>query len=223
MAKAFRRAIDDATRVNGLRRLAGDSHVRRQYRRRWWIRWRNCSSPTRRHRWWNWPNTPSSASRIRWSRSTTRTARSAASSVAWANCICKACTMARPDPAELAERLFGFETTLTFRRCAASMPTPIAMPSARTGLRRYRELAQAEWRKLKPRAAKDGYDSHRARSRASWSGRPRPAATSMNWWRSSRRIFHPGLSLSRHRRNLDQGEAAGQGAGVGGTRPAGFP
>ena len=74
----------------------------------------------------------------------------------------KACTMGKPEPAGLAERLFRFETTLPFGLCrfdAATYKTPLG----KAGLRRYRELAEAEWHKLKPRDAKDSYDAHRSR------------------------------------------------------------
>jgi uncharacterized Zn finger protein len=74
----------------------------------------------------------------------------------------KACTMASPEPAGLAERLFRFETTLPFGLCsfdAATYRDALGL----VGLRRYRELAEAEWRKLKPRDAKDSYDDHRAK------------------------------------------------------------
>ena len=74
----------------------------------------------------------------------------------------KACTMARPDPADLAERLFRFETTLPFGLCSFDATTYRAA-LGKEGLRRYRELAEAEWRKLKPRDAKEGYDAHRER------------------------------------------------------------
>ncbi len=74
----------------------------------------------------------------------------------------KACTMARPDPAGLAERLFRFETTLPFGLCSFDATTYRAA-LGKEGLRRYRELAEVEWRKLKPRDAKDSYDAHRAR------------------------------------------------------------
>jgi uncharacterized Zn finger protein len=73
-----------------------------------------------------------------------------------------ACTMARPDPAGLAERLFRFETTLPFGLCSFDAAT-YRDALGKEGLRRYRELAEAEWRKLKPRDAKDGYDAHRSR------------------------------------------------------------
>lgn len=73
----------------------------------------------------------------------------------------KACTMAKPDPAALAERLFRFETTLPFGLCsfdAATYKTPLG----KKGLQRYRELAEVEWHKIKPRTDDKGYDTHRA-------------------------------------------------------------
>lgn len=73
----------------------------------------------------------------------------------------KACKMARPEPAGLAERLFRFETTLPFSLCSFDATT-YRDALGKEGLRRYRELAEAEWRKLKPRDAKDSYDAHRA-------------------------------------------------------------
>lgn len=73
----------------------------------------------------------------------------------------KACMMARPEPAELAERLFRFETTLPFGLCSFDATT-YCDALGKEGLRRYRELAEDEWRKLKPRDAKDSYDAHRA-------------------------------------------------------------
>ena len=69
--------------------------------------------------------------------------------------------MARPEPTGLAERLFRFETTLPFSLCSFDATT-YREALGKEGLRRYRELAEAEWRKLKPRDAKDGYDAHRA-------------------------------------------------------------
>ncbi len=74
----------------------------------------------------------------------------------------KACTMARPEPAALAERLFRFETTLPFGLCSFDAAT-YRNALGKDGLRRYRELAEAEWRKLKPRDTKDSYDAHRSR------------------------------------------------------------
>jgi uncharacterized Zn finger protein len=73
----------------------------------------------------------------------------------------KACTMAKPDPEALAERLFCFETTLPFGVCsfdAATYKTPLG----KKGLQRYRELAEADWGKIKPRANDKGYDAHRS-------------------------------------------------------------
>ena len=78
----------------------------------------------------------------------------------------KACELARPDPEELAERLF---------RCETSAPFDSFYDSARiyrdvlgdAGLQRFRELAEAEWRKIKPIANQPGdgrsYDSSRWR------------------------------------------------------------
>lgn len=73
-----------------------------------------------------------------------------------------ACTLARPDAEGLAERLFRFETSLPFGLCSFDAFT-YRDALGKEGLRRYRELAEAEWRKLKPRDAKDGYDAHRSR------------------------------------------------------------
>ncbi len=73
----------------------------------------------------------------------------------------KACMMAKPDPAALAERLFRFETTLPFGLCSFDATT-YRSTLGKKGLQRYRELAEAEWRKIKPRTDEKGYDSHRA-------------------------------------------------------------
>lgn len=74
----------------------------------------------------------------------------------------KACTMARPDPEKLAERLFRFETTLPFGLCSFDAAT-YRSALGKLGLQRYRELAEAEWRKLKPRSVNDSFDAHRSR------------------------------------------------------------
>lgn len=74
----------------------------------------------------------------------------------------KACAMARPEPAGLAERLFRLETTLPFNVCSFDAATYRAV-LGKEGLRRYRELAEAEWRKIKPRDSKEGYDDNRYR------------------------------------------------------------
>jgi uncharacterized Zn finger protein len=74
----------------------------------------------------------------------------------------QACAMARPEPAGLAERLFRLETTLPFDVCSFDAVTYRDVLGTE-GLRHYRELAEAEWRKIKPRDSKDGYDGHRYR------------------------------------------------------------
>ncbi len=74
----------------------------------------------------------------------------------------QACVMARPEPAALAERLFNLETSLPFGLCSFE-PINYRDALGKDGLRRYRELAEAEWRKLKPRDVKGGYDSRRAK------------------------------------------------------------
>jgi hypothetical protein len=73
----------------------------------------------------------------------------------------KACTMAQPDPVGLAERLFWLETTLPVGLYSFDA-TIYRNALGEEGLRRYRELAEAEWRKLKPRDVNDVYDAHRA-------------------------------------------------------------
>ena len=72
----------------------------------------------------------------------------------------QACAMARPEPVGLAERLFRLETTLPFNVCSFDAATYRDV-LGQEGLRRYRELAEAEWRKIKPRESGDGYDGHR--------------------------------------------------------------
>lgn len=73
----------------------------------------------------------------------------------------KACDMARPEPMDLAERLFRYQTTLPFGLCSFDAATYRAA-LGKEGLRRYRELAETEWRKIKPREAGDSYDAHGA-------------------------------------------------------------
>lgn len=73
----------------------------------------------------------------------------------------KACTLAQADPVALAERLFHFASTLPFGLCSFDAAT-YRTPLGKKGLQRYRELAEAEWQKIKPRADDKGYDSHRA-------------------------------------------------------------
>lgn len=73
----------------------------------------------------------------------------------------KACAMAKPEPVALAERLFRLETTLPFSLCSFDAATYRAA-LGKKGLQRYRELAEAEWCKIKPRTDDRGYDGHRA-------------------------------------------------------------
>lgn len=72
----------------------------------------------------------------------------------------QACALARPEPAALADRLFRLETTLPFGICSFSAST-YAHILGDEGLRRYRELAEAEWRKIQPKQKEDRFDSHR--------------------------------------------------------------
>ncbi len=74
----------------------------------------------------------------------------------------KACAMALPEPTELAERLFRLETTLPFNVGSFDAAT-YRNVLGKDGLRRYRELAEAEWSKIKPRDSKDGHDGNRYR------------------------------------------------------------
>ena len=74
----------------------------------------------------------------------------------------KACSMARPEPTGLAERFFRLETTLPFNVCSFDAAT-YRNVLGKEGLRRYRELAEAEWSKIKPRDSKDGHDGNRYR------------------------------------------------------------
>lgn len=74
----------------------------------------------------------------------------------------QACAMARPEPGGLAERLFRLETTLPFNVCSFDAATYHDV-LGEEGLRRYRELAEAAWRKIKPRDSEDGYDGNRYR------------------------------------------------------------
>ena len=74
----------------------------------------------------------------------------------------KACVMANPDPAGLAERLFRLEKILPFGLCSFDANT-YRKPLGKTGLRRYRELAEAEWHTLKPLGKQDRFDPQRWR------------------------------------------------------------
>jgi uncharacterized Zn finger protein len=72
-----------------------------------------------------------------------------------------ACELAKPNPQALAERLFRLETTSPFGICSFSAVT-YHDALGEEGLRRYRELAEIEWAKIKPRQSGDAYDSHRS-------------------------------------------------------------
>ena len=74
----------------------------------------------------------------------------------------EACAMARPEPTDLADRLFRLETTLPFGLCRFDAYT-YREALGQEGLRRYRERAEAEWHKLKPYDEKERYDTHRAK------------------------------------------------------------
>lgn len=73
----------------------------------------------------------------------------------------RACELAKPEPQALAERLFRLETTSSFGICSFDASTYRNVLGVE-GLRRYRELAEAEWAKIKPRHGNDAYDSHRS-------------------------------------------------------------
>ena len=73
----------------------------------------------------------------------------------------KACRMAKPEPAALAERLFTLQTTLPFGICNFDAAT-YGKILGKAGLRSYRELAQNEWRKLKPPTAENRFDMWRS-------------------------------------------------------------
>lgn len=74
----------------------------------------------------------------------------------------KACAMARPEPAGLAERLFHLETKLPFNVCSFDADT-YRDTLGKEGLHRYRELAEAMWRNISPRTRSDKYEDGRFR------------------------------------------------------------
>ncbi len=75
----------------------------------------------------------------------------------------KACAMARPEPTALAERLFRLEMGLSFGLCSFSAAT-YRHVLGKSGLQRYRELAEAEWSNIKPRKQNGrDFDGHRFR------------------------------------------------------------
>lgn len=73
----------------------------------------------------------------------------------------KACALARAETCALAERLFQLETTLPFGIWGFDL-AKYADVLGKEGLRRYRELAEGEWRQLQPADLQGGYDSRRA-------------------------------------------------------------
>lgn len=73
----------------------------------------------------------------------------------------KACAIARAASSKLAERLFRLETTLPFGIWSFDVAT-YGDVLGKGGLRRYREVAETEWRKFKSADAKEGYDPRRA-------------------------------------------------------------
>jgi len=73
----------------------------------------------------------------------------------------KACALARAETCALAERLFQLETTLPFGIWGFDL-VKYADVLGKEGLRRYRELAEGEWRQLQPADLQGGYDSRRA-------------------------------------------------------------
>lgn len=77
----------------------------------------------------------------------------------------KACMVARPDPAELAERLFKYELSAGFDAFYDSLRR-YAKVLGKEGAARYKQLAEEEWRKVEPRTGETGrgdYDSRRWR------------------------------------------------------------
>lgn len=77
----------------------------------------------------------------------------------------KACMAARPDPSELAERLFKYELSAGFDAFFDSLRR-YAKVLGKEGAARYKQLAEEEWRKVEPLTQETGrgdYDSRRWR------------------------------------------------------------
>ncbi len=77
----------------------------------------------------------------------------------------QACVAARPDPAELAERLFKYEMADGFDAFHDNLRR-YAKVLGKEGAARYKQLAEEEWRKVEPRTQETGrgeYDSRRWR------------------------------------------------------------
>jgi uncharacterized Zn finger protein len=63
----------------------------------------------------------------------------------------EACRLARPEPAKLAERLFELEFSSEFEACSGAYAT-YADILGKTGRATFRQLAEAQWAKIKPLA-----------------------------------------------------------------------
>ena len=74
----------------------------------------------------------------------------------------KACLLAKSPGAALAEQLFRLQTTLPFGVWSFELDA-YRKPLGKQGLLRYREPAQAEWRKLPPRDPANRFESNRFR------------------------------------------------------------
>lgn len=74
----------------------------------------------------------------------------------------RACELAKPEPKALAARLLRLEMASTMGICSFDAST-YRDALGEEGLRRYRELAEAEWAKIKPRHSNEGYDAQRSR------------------------------------------------------------
>lgn len=72
----------------------------------------------------------------------------------------KACTLARPDPVELARDLFHLETSLPFGVCSFSALTYKEALGAK-GLQNYRTLAQTQWDAVGPAGKNPGFNHDR--------------------------------------------------------------
>lgn len=74
----------------------------------------------------------------------------------------RACELAKPEPKALAARLFRLEMTSDMGICSFSATT-YRDALGEEGVQHYRDLAEAEWAKIKPRHSDDAYDSRRSR------------------------------------------------------------
>ncbi|EXJ15885.1 DUF6880 family protein [Imhoffiella purpurea] len=74
----------------------------------------------------------------------------------------EACEKADLDPTELAECLFRMEMQPAIDLCGFG-PLRYSDALGATGLKRYRELVEEQWRELGPRGSQERYDSHRVR------------------------------------------------------------